>query len=76
MSESKPADALKQHWTDALPIAWNPFAQLSRLDRPIGWQLLLLPCFMGLAVANIGFRPTVHGERTDRDRRPEEPSPQ
>ena len=55
VSESKPADALKQHWTDALPTAWKPFAQLSRLDRPIGWQLLLLPCFMGLAVANIGF---------------------
>ncbi len=46
----KPADALSRHWTDALPRAWKPFAQLSRLDRPIGWQLLLLPCWMGLAV--------------------------
>ncbi|MEZ6024396.1 MAG: 4-hydroxybenzoate octaprenyltransferase [Hyphomonadaceae bacterium] len=46
----KPADALAQHWTDRLPAAWKPFAQLSRLDRPIGWQLLLLPCLMGLAV--------------------------
>ena len=55
MSESKPADALKQHWTDSLPSAWKPFAQLSRLDRPIGWQLLLLPCFMGMAVARTGF---------------------
>lgn len=51
----KPADALKQHWTDALPAAWRPFAQLSRLDRPIGWQLLLLPCWMGLAIARTGI---------------------
>jgi 4-hydroxybenzoate polyprenyltransferase len=43
----KPADALAQHWTDRLPPRLKPFAQLSRLDRPIGWQLLLLPCWMG-----------------------------
>ena len=46
----KPADALAQHWTDLLPARWKPYAQLSRLDRPIGWRLLLLPCLMGLAV--------------------------
>ena len=51
----KPADALKQHWTDGLPSKWKPYAQLSRLDRPIGWQLLLLPCFMGMAVARTGY---------------------
>jgi 4-hydroxybenzoate polyprenyltransferase len=51
----KPADALKQHWTDALPGAWKPYAQLSRLDRPIGWQLLVLPCWMGMAVSRTGF---------------------
>jgi 4-hydroxybenzoate polyprenyltransferase len=55
VTQLKPADALKQHWTDALPRAWRPFAQLSRLDRPIGWQLLLLPCFMGMAVARTGY---------------------
>ncbi len=55
MSNLKPADALKQHWTDALPSAWRPYAQLSRLDRPIGWQLLLLPCLMGLAVTRTGY---------------------
>jgi len=55
VSDLKPADALKQHWTDALPRAWRPFAQLSRLDRPIGWQLLLLPCLMGIAVARTGY---------------------
>jgi 4-hydroxybenzoate polyprenyltransferase len=51
----KPADALNRHWTDALPGAWKPFAQLARLDRPIGWQLLLLPCWMGLAVSRTGI---------------------
>jgi len=55
VTDLKPADALKQHWTDALPRAWKPFAQLSRLDRPIGWQLLLLPCLMGIAVARTGY---------------------
>ncbi len=51
----KPADALRQHWTDRLPAAWRPFAQLSRLDRPIGWHLLVLPCWMGIAVARTGY---------------------
>ena len=55
MTDLKPADALKQHWTDALPRAWKPYAQLSRLDRPIGWQLLLLPCLMGIAAARTGY---------------------
>jgi 4-hydroxybenzoate polyprenyltransferase len=55
VTDLKPADALRQHWTDALPRAWKPFAQLSRLDRPIGWQLLLLPCLMGLAVCRTGY---------------------
>lgn len=51
----KPADALPQHWTDRLPEGLKPYAQLSRLDRPIGWQLLLLPCLMGLAVSRTGY---------------------
>jgi 4-hydroxybenzoate polyprenyltransferase len=48
---SKPADALAQHWTDRLPAGLQPYAQLSRFDRPIGWQLLFLPCLMGIALA-------------------------
>jgi 4-hydroxybenzoate polyprenyltransferase len=55
VTDLKPADALRQHWTDALPRGWKPFAQLSRLDRPIGWQLLLLPCWMGIAVSRTGY---------------------
>lgn len=48
---TKTTDALARHWTDALPAFAKPYAQLSRLDRPIGWQLLLIPCLMGLALA-------------------------
>jgi 4-hydroxybenzoate polyprenyltransferase len=58
VATSKTPDALAQHWTDRLPAALKPYAQLSRLDRPIGWQLLLLPCWMGLAIARMltGFQ--------------------
>lgn len=42
-------DATLRRW----PAAIRPYAQLARLDRPIGWQLLLLPCWWGTAlVAN------------------------
>ncbi|MET0181959.1 MAG: UbiA family prenyltransferase, partial [Caulobacterales bacterium] len=59
MAANKPVDALAQHWTDRLPARWKPYAQLSRLDRPIGWQLLLLPGWMGVALVrtNDGFFP-------------------
>ena len=35
------------------PAGWRPYLQLARLDRPIGWQLLLLPCWWGAALAGI-----------------------
>lgn len=54
MEAVKPADALARHWTDHLPRWAEPFARLSRLDRPIGWQLLFLPCLMGIALARTG----------------------
>ena len=38
---------LLAHW----PASIRPFAQLARFDRPIGWQLLLLPCWWGSALA-------------------------
>ncbi len=42
-------DAALRHW----PAAIRPYAQLARVDRPIGWQLLLAPCWWGTAlVAN------------------------
>ena len=54
MSETtKIADAVKAGWVESLPSTLIPYAQLMRLDRPIGWWLLLLPCWWGLALAQI-----------------------
>jgi 4-hydroxybenzoate polyprenyltransferase len=50
---TKIADAVKASWVDHLPAALIPYAQLTRLDRPIGWWLLLLPCWWGLVLAQI-----------------------
>jgi 4-hydroxybenzoate polyprenyltransferase len=48
------ADAGKDNWVERLlPRAFQPYAQLMRLDRPIGWWLLLLPCYWGLFLAQI-----------------------
>ncbi len=38
-------------WRHA-PAGLRPFIQLARLDRPIGWWLLLLPCWEGNALAS------------------------
>lgn len=46
-------DAVTGSWVERLPLKLKPFAQLMRLDRPIGWWLLLLPCWWGLALAQI-----------------------
>lgn len=49
--ESLP-DAASGGWLfRLLPPRARPFAQLARLDRPIGWQLLLLPCWQSSALA-------------------------
>ncbi len=48
------ADASPQNWvTRFLPEGAHPYAQLMRLDRPIGWWLLLIPCWWGLSLAHI-----------------------
>lgn len=48
------ADAPSNNWVEQfLPLKALPFAQLMRLDRPIGWWLLLLPCWWSLALAQI-----------------------
>jgi len=36
-----------------VPKSWHPLLQLARLDRPIGWWLLLLPCWWSSALASI-----------------------
>jgi 4-hydroxybenzoate polyprenyltransferase len=35
------------------PAAWLGYIQLARLDRPIGWWLLLLPCWWSSALASL-----------------------
>ena len=46
------ADAPSQNWVyRVLPRGAWPYAQLARWDRPIGWQLLLLPCLWSAALA-------------------------
>lgn len=46
------ADAPSDNWVYRVlpPAAW-PYAQLARWDRPIGWQLLMWPCFWSAALA-------------------------
>lgn len=38
-----------------LPEKWQPFAVLLRLDRPIGWWLLLLPGWWGIVLGANGI---------------------
>ncbi len=39
-----------------LPLSWQPYAVLMRLDRPIGWWLLLLPGWWSITLAAGGVR--------------------
>lgn len=46
------ADAVRGHWADRfIPPGLRPYARLSRLERPIGWWLLLWPCWWSAALA-------------------------
>ncbi|MCD7059230.1 4-hydroxybenzoate octaprenyltransferase [Pelagibacterium xiamenense] len=47
------ADAVKGNWVDRFaPEAAKPYLRMSRLDRPIGYQLLFWPCAFALAIAS------------------------
>lgn len=47
-------DAAAGNWVDRhAPAAARPYLRLARIDRPIGWWLLLLPCWWSTAVAAI-----------------------
>jgi 4-hydroxybenzoate polyprenyltransferase len=51
-STTQIADAPRGNWVDRLlPEKARPYARLSRLDRPIGWWLLLIPCWWSLTLA-------------------------
>jgi 4-hydroxybenzoate polyprenyltransferase len=62
VSEKNPIipDAVRGHWVDRLlaPPA-RPYARLARLERPIGWWLLLIPCWWSSALASdsLGLAP-------------------
>jgi 4-hydroxybenzoate polyprenyltransferase len=45
------SDALKNSWVHRfLPAALWPYAQLARWERPIGWWLLMWPCWWSAAL--------------------------
>jgi len=44
-------DAMFGNWVDRLAPFWvQPYLRLARLDRPIGWWLLVLPCWWSTAL--------------------------
>ncbi len=46
------ADAVEGNWVDTrAPVGFRPFLRLSRIDRPVGSWLLLLPCWWSLPLA-------------------------
>ena len=53
MTNSTIKDEVKAHWATRLPPLLLPYAQLMRLERPIGWWLLLLPCWWGMGLAQL-----------------------
>ncbi|GAA2860872.1 4-hydroxybenzoate polyprenyltransferase [Aminobacter niigataensis] len=54
--QGRVADAPSGHWVyRALPRGLWPYAQLARWDRPIGWVLLLWPCWWSAAMAASAF---------------------
>jgi len=49
---SSVADAVRGNWVGRyLPAAAKPYARMARLDRPIGWWLLLWPCWWSATLA-------------------------
>ncbi len=51
-SDNRVSDAPSNNWVyRILPVGLWPYAQLARWDRPIGWWLLLWPCWWSLALA-------------------------
>src|ERR671916_1308125 len=45
-------DAVRGHWADRwAPVRFRPYLRLARIERPIGWWLLLMPCWWSAALA-------------------------
>ncbi|ESR22586.1 4-hydroxybenzoate octaprenyltransferase [Lutibaculum baratangense] len=48
------ADAVKGNWVDRrAPDGLKPYLRLARLDRPIGWWLLMWPCWWSTALVAV-----------------------
>ncbi|WP_375571147.1 4-hydroxybenzoate octaprenyltransferase [Ahrensia marina] len=53
-------DAIKHHWSLRLLPSWaRPYGRLMRLERPVGWQLLLWPCVFSSLLASIALENSV-----------------
>lgn len=51
-TEQMVSDALRGSWVHKfLPQSLWPYAQLARWERPIGWQLLMWPCWWSVMLA-------------------------
>jgi 4-hydroxybenzoate polyprenyltransferase len=48
-----PADSAFAGWLGAMPDAARAYVALSRLDRPVGIWLLVLPCWIGIAFTRL-----------------------
>ncbi len=54
-ADARIADAKKGNWVDVYaPGRAKPYLKLARLDRPIGWWLLMWPCWWSTALASQG----------------------
>lgn len=54
--QGRVADAPSGHWVYRVLHRWLwPYAQLARWDRPIGWWLLLWPCWWSAALAAVSY---------------------
>lgn len=49
-------DIKTEGWISKIPTSWRPYAILMRLDRPIGWWLLLLPGWWGILLGANGVQ--------------------
>ena len=53
-ADRRVADAVAGHWVDRIaPRRARPYLRLARIDRPIGWWLLLMPCWWSASLAAI-----------------------
>lgn len=49
-------DIKQEGWIYKCPNAWHPYLLLMRLDRPVGWWLLLLPGLWGIMLGAGGIK--------------------